>query len=203
MDNEAFDEGVLCVRWIREWFEIVGNKGRDVVVKDYFHAPAEIRNAVLAQLVRHSLEERTAWDALSEIVQRLDRDGDPHPYVLAAWETDRQAGRRQRPEKRGPDKHANYVRNQIIASSVQELVEGGFQATRRNRVTMQTDPALACADGGSACDAVGVAFNMGYKAVEKIWFESAKSKTATDREFLKDHYEELVRWILRRRIPNK
>ena len=47
---------------------------------------------------------------------------------------------------------------------------------------MKTDPKRASAEGGSACDVVGVALGMGYKAVEKVWTSSKPS----DRELLRN-----------------
>ena len=55
-------------------------------------------------------------------------------------------------------------RDAAICQAVFRLVIDGFNATR----TKAKGPA-ACAEGGSACDAVGVALNMGYSNVERIW----------------------------------
>ena len=208
MDSETFEAGVLCVRWIREWFEVLGNVGRDVFVTDHFSSSPEVHRVVLALLITHSRVERTAWDALSEIAQRTRQAGDPLPAQLTEWIDDRNAGRHKRPSKRGPDRYANHVRDQIIVSSVQELEDSGFLAMRNPRLPRGVDLRQACPEGGSACDAVGVAFEafrdrMNYKAVEKVWVASAKPETATDREFLKPHCNDLLRWMYYEKLANK
>ena len=63
----------------------------------------------------------------------------------------------------------------MIASAVQALVDRGFHATRNKRLPMDTPSARASAEGGSACDAVGVAFDMSYPAVQKVWTDSKPS----------------------------
>ena len=55
----------------------------------------------------------------------------------------------------------------LIYVVVKKLEAVGFHATR-NKATGDAK-GTACAKGGTACDAVGKAFGLGYKAVEKIW----------------------------------
>ena len=67
------------------------------------------------------------------------------------------------------------MRNQTIVSAVQVLVDLGFQPTQNKRLPRKSGRGRACPKGGSACDAVGAAFGMGYKATEKVWNASTES----------------------------
>ena len=53
------------------------------------------------------------------------------------------------------------------ARGVQTLVDDGFRATRNRRLPMKGKRGQASAEGGSACDAVGVALGMNYKAIDE------------------------------------
>ena len=120
--------------------------------------------------------EAASWDGVRLIALRMLRDPEPLPFALASWVADvledasKPKKEKKRPRPRAPKKatppvlHANYLRDQLIAVSVLMLVNNGFTATR-NKSTGR-----ACFEGGSACDAVGVAFGlMGYKLIEGIW----------------------------------
>ena len=140
--------------------------------------PAD-RKAMLLKALHFSKEDRAVWDAINSIAQWHLRSGVPMPRELVHWVADRLEGTRQRPAKRGPQ--AETLRDKRIASVVHALVERGFHATRNKRLPMKMARARASVEGGSACDAVGVALDMGYKAVEKIWTNSKPS----DRELLR------------------
>ena len=145
--------------------------------------PAD-RKAMLLKALHFSKEDRAVWDAINSIAQWHLRSGVPMPRELVHWVADRLEGTRQRPAKRGPQ--AETLRDKRIASVVQALVDRGFRATRNLRLPMKTAPAHASAEGGSACDAVGFALGMGYKAVEKVWTNSDPSARELLRGSLND-----------------
>ena len=95
------------------------------------------------------------------------RDREPMPDALAQWLAEVLERTRTPPRPRsGPKTLA--LRNVWIIGTVNTLMALGLHPTRN--VTRGDKP---CADGGSACDAVGVALAkrhlaMTYKAVEKI-----------------------------------
>ena len=68
----------------------------------------------------------------------------------------------------------------MIASVVQELVDRGFRGTRNS-----TRGEGASAEGGSACDVLGYALGMNYKAVERVWTKSTPSQRELLRSSLK------------------
>ena len=70
-----------------------------------------------------------------------------------------------KPPRRGA--YAHLVRDQRVVLGVQTLVDDGFRATRNRRLPMKVKRGQASAGGGSACDAVGVALGMNYKAVDE------------------------------------
>ncbi len=74
------------------------------------------------------------------------------------------AGKRDRPKRSGRDPRANWARDWLIVLVVKVLVADGFRATRNKARAGE----LPCAEGGSACDAVGAAFNMTYGAIERV-----------------------------------
>ena len=120
-------------------------------------------------LTHFSKKEQWAWDAVAAMAESALR----RPWVtltdeLAHWTADVVAGKLPRP-KTGKKKFAQ--RDLIIAEAIYLLtVLRPMKPTRRleqnrRRITE------CCAEGGSACDAVGVAMGMNYKTVERIWGE--------------------------------
>lgn len=57
-------------------------------------------------------------------------------------------------------------RDMAILTAVVLLARDGFKPTRNKDKGGQ-----ACAEGGSACDAIGDALGMGYSNIERIWTE--------------------------------
>ena len=107
------------------------------------------------------------WDSMKLTAARYLRDREPMPDALTNWLVEVLEGKRKKPGKRpGPKRF--IFRNVWIMGAVNTLVQLGMNPTRT--ITRGETP---CADGGSACDAVGVALEkmkipMSYKNVEKI-----------------------------------
>ncbi len=124
---------------------------------------ARPRVAWLLWAFHFSKTDRGTWDALNAIAQWHLRSGAPMLPELAEWIADRREGKRRRPATRGPS--PKTVRDRVIASTVQALVDRGFRATRNN-----------ASEARSACDVV--AEGLGYvdhKAVQKVWARSTPS----------------------------
>ena len=116
----------------------------------------------LSELIEPSTEDRTEGDALSLIAKRLLRDGKPLPDALAGWVADVLEQRRPRPVRQG--RPPNWLRNQAITWAVRQLVWAGLKPTRSIAKGEESG-----AEGGSACDAVGVAFGFKYRRVADVW----------------------------------
>ena len=107
------------------------------------------------------------WDSMQLTAARYLRDREPMPDALLDWLVEVLEGKRKKPGKRpGPKRF--IFRNVWIMGVVNTLIQLGMNPTRT--IARGETP---CADGGSACDAVGVALgkmniSMGYKNVEKI-----------------------------------
>ena len=181
MADLTFNDAVEVVRLAQRVSQLGGANMTDYDVTYYVAraTPAD-RKAMLLKALHFSKEDRAVWDALNRIAQWHLRSGGPMPRELVDWVADRLEGKRERPVKPGP--HAQTVRDKLIASVVHALVvDRGFHATRNKRLPMKMARARASVEGGSACDAVGVALGMGYKAVERVWTNSKPS----DRELLR------------------
>ena len=186
MDRPSFEEAVrLAERIGVEIKNIVGGSPTETLVKSYYTLPPEHRVVeLLPMLLLLSREDRQTWDAVSAIAQRELRSGKPLSPELAEWVADVLEGKHKRLAKRGPDQNANLVRNWRVVAAVQVLVDRGFRATRNSEKKGLRDGGKACAAGGSGCDAVGEAFGLGYKAVERIWLACSKPS----RERFRDYY---------------
>ena len=186
MADITWDKAVKVVERIRDW--PLGDRNMtECTVADYYAiAPAD-RPAELRLALHFSEENGAAWDAVNIIAQQHLRSG-PMPRELAEWIADRLEGKRKRPTKRGLSPDTNAVRDMLIASAVQALVNRGFRPTRNTA----SGSGYASEEGGSACDAVGVAFGMGHKAVEKVW-NNSKPPTGeiSAREFLQPFIDHL------------
>ena len=125
-------------------------------------------------------QDGATWDAANRVAQWHLRSGVPMPRELAEWIADVLEGKQERPRK--PGRPTKASRDLVIVSVVQALVEhGGFHHPERNKAkSMKADAVLCCAEGGSACDAVGVAFGIEkYGTVEKVW-RSRRKPTPED-----------------------
>ena len=107
------------------------------------------------------------WDSMKLTAAGCLREREPMPDALTDWLVEVLEGKRKKPGKR-PGPKGFIFRNVWIMGAVNTLIQLGMNPTRT--IARGETP---CADGGSACDAVGVALgkmniSMGYKNVEKI-----------------------------------
>ena len=107
------------------------------------------------------------WESMRLTAAGYLRDREPMPDALAQWLAEVLDGTCPPPPRRSGPK-GFHLRNIWIMEAVNTLMALGLHPTRN--VTRGDKP---CADGGSACDAVGVALAerhlaMPYKAVEQI-----------------------------------
>ena len=130
--------------------------------------------------IADSKRSADAWDALSLRAQRLLRDHRPLPRELEVWLADYLKGERPRPTKRGA-KQKFHTRDALIRTWIATVIAfenpPGICATR-NEAKGGEEPGF---NGGSACDAIGVALNnieiessprpkrLTYAAIEKVW----------------------------------
>ena len=123
------------------------------------------RDGLELTLIAFSRRERWAWDALNAMTQAALRNPfQPTSPELANWAADVLAGKEPRP--RGKGKRL-LNRDLAIAETIVLICERyGLKPTRSLRGLPE-----CCVEGGSACDVLGVASGMNYKAVESIWNE--------------------------------
>ena len=153
-----------------EAFDAKIDTGPQALVKSEADAPD--------RLIAYSDADSAAWDGVNVIAQQRLRNGEHLTGNLAAWVADRLEGKRKRPAKRGPNPGTNDTRNRAVIYSVQYLHQHlGMNAMRNNT----SGGPRACVEGGSACDVVGKVFGLNYKAVEKIWTDSAADKARVRR----------------------
>ena len=169
MDEKKFNQFVEVARDVlRQERDLWGETPAAVMARLYKRRAPETRADFLRDMFWCSDEITVAWDSLSLIAQEILRDGESLPAELAEWVADRLAGKKPRPTQRGQDSDAKSNRNRSVMVAVRYLVSQGMTATRN-----KTEVDHACFEGGSACDAVGLAAKLGYKTVEKIWSDSA------------------------------
>ena len=132
--------------------------------------PERQRGPYLCNCIAESSASRSTWDALNRMVQHYLHERRQLPDELAGWAADaldsmvNKPARRPRPPKGTEDAARRKVE---IYLSIYHLVKlYGLDPTRG----LSGRPEC-CAEGGSACDIVGAAFGLNYKAVEKIWNE--------------------------------
>ena len=132
--------------------------------------PPDSRGGFLQGLISGSGETKLAWDSVSLIVQGLLREGDALPAELAGWVADVLEGKRPRPSK-GPQTKSG--RDRMIYLAVYHVAERFELKPTRRRAQEWGENVLpdCCAEGGSACDVVGAAFEVNYKVAERAWTE--------------------------------
>ena len=141
------------------------------------------KDQLVSVLAPISLQRRWAWNALSALLDRISGDdSQPVPRGLLRWAADAVA-----PRTRKPTKGDRPLANRDIAIAEAVLFVGacdGLSPTRSG-----AGPEECCREGGSACDAVGVALDSlaaegvewakskdekklrGYKNIERIWLQ--------------------------------
>ena len=181
MRRETFEGAVEIARdIIRQQIELSGTSPSENFARFYQIRPAETRAALSSGSTLVLRTDRGGMDSVNLIAVDLLQKGELLPTELGKWVADRLNGQRQRPTKRGRDPDADHARNRGIVDAVQWLVAQGMTATR-NGIRNQYKLTKACFEGGSACDAVGVAVYLGYKRIEAIWTESASPDSAIAR----------------------
>ena len=170
MDEKRFQEAVESVRNVlRQERELWGETPAEGLARLYKRSAPESRADFLREQLWCSNEIMASWDAVKLIAEDLLRDGEPLLPELAEWVANVLAdGEKSRPTQRGQDPDAKFNRNRSVMVAVRNLVSQGMTATR-NKAGVNH----ACFEGGSACDAVGLAVNLSYKTVESVWCDSA------------------------------
>ena len=174
MDRGTFDQyvafaGSMLVMVREGWGETLADGWVYCYVND-----EEKREDLLLELIVCSEEVKEAWDSLSLIAQGLLLERKPLPHELADWLVQALEGTRRQPTSRGKDPYANFFRNSAIVLAVSFLSRERIRATRSGG-----GPPECCYEGGSACDAVGMAVAeiyeepRSYKSIEGIWTKSA------------------------------
>ena len=173
MDEATFQTVVgIARKTIREETEFWGSTPAEGMALLYKRRSVETREVFLRDLIWCSVKIAAAWDSLKLIARDLLRGGESLPAELAEWLAGMLAEEKLRPTRKGQDPDGQVLRNRAIMVAVRHLTKLGINATRNIR---QKDKHLphCCFEGGSACDAVGVAEGMNYKAIERIWANSA------------------------------
>ena len=126
------------------------------------------------QYLRDRIDEsgtsRDTWDGLNRMVQHYLRERRTLPHELAAWTANALDGMVTTPAKRPrpPKSTEDTARRRV------EISLGVYNLAKLHSLfpTRGLNGLPGCsAAGGSACDVVGAAFGLNYKAVEKIWNE--------------------------------
>ena len=178
MDKATFDQyvefaGLILVIVRERWGETLADGWVSCYVND-----EERREDLLLELIVCSEEVKEAWDSLSLIAQGLLLERKPLPHELADWLVQALEGTRPQPKSTGKDPYANFFRNSAIVLAVSFLSRESLRATRS-----AGGPPECCYEGGSACDAVGMAVAeiyeepRSYKRIEGIWTESASPES--------------------------
>ena len=129
------------------------------------HLPQKDRQQHLTRLIDESPYDKSSWDALDLIAQKLIRTGKRFPRELADWTSDVLADQMaKRGEKRRPrpakGSHKKAGRDWNYYWLVEELAKSANVDPTRND---ETKPKR------SPCDAVAVASGVPYKTVARIW----------------------------------
>ena len=124
---------------------------------------------ILRKMIRRSMTDKYIWDAVNHIAQAHLTSNDVLPRPLAVWIecvlVDQHFKLRREKLLPRPSKGRRVrVRDWIVCSAIEDLVARGYTATRSGG-----GDEMASAEGGSACDIVGVAFFKSYKTIEGIW----------------------------------
>ena len=138
------------------------------------------RRAKLEYFVAWSEIKKEYWDAVNLLARRQLRLGNPLPTALAHWIRDVLADQRVKRQKdkarpRPGKGRREAVRDQMIRLAIDNLVARGYTEMRSGRKGKLPE---ACAEGGSACDIAGAAFDLDYKNTEGIWLSGKASRTS-------------------------
>ena len=137
--------------------------------RGYKILPPDGRSGFLQRLLVGSGETRLAWDSVSLIAQELLRAGEALPAELAEWVADVLEGKHPRPSKGALPTRGRDRQIYLAVAHVAERFD--LKPTRRRKPIEGGELPICCAEGGSACDVVGAAYGVGYKAAERAWVE--------------------------------
>ena len=162
MDEEQLAKAIGWAGLFLRWSPYAG-KTSGAAHAMALDADVDDRGGLIGVLIFYSCEERWAWDAPSAMTQAALRNrSGPLSYQHANWAADMLAGKGLKP-KAGGKRLAH--RDLAVAEAIVLLGKNrGLKPTRS-----RSDLPNCCAEGGSACDAVGVASRMNYKVIESIW----------------------------------
>ena len=155
-------------------------------VKVQLQAPAELfkvldpdrqQGPFLRKRIDESRTSRVAWDSLCEIARDMLQEGRPLPAPLALFvaevlddcKSQRAARTRPRPPKRTDPKAAQHMMRLLIGHLTRNFDINPMRDNKGNRLPQ------CSAAGSSACDIVGAAAELNYKAAEAIWNGAASS----------------------------
>ena len=121
---------------------------------------------ILRELIGLSQINKYMWDAVNLIAQEHLTKGDPLPDSLAEWIehvlVDQYMQSQKEKLRPRPSKGLSKgVRDRMMCMAIESLVARRYPETRRG------GEGIASAEGGTACDIVGKAFNTGYKNAEE------------------------------------
>lgn len=167
MDKDQFD---AFVRFAKERLDTPGlymtSTAAEGRARGYLmpNRPQGERAKFLTRLVDESSYDKSSWDALNLIGQKLIRTGKRLPCELADWTSDvladqlaeRQQQRRPRPAK---GSHIKAGRDWNYYHLIQLLCDRWDLQATRNEMSPPR----------SACDVIATAADEPYKTVERIW----------------------------------
>ena len=194
MDRAMFDVYVgFAARLIQIEREEFGDTLPEATLSVYLHQTVAERKIYLRRLIVESVIRKAAWDSLVVIARYYRRRGRPLPHELTDWLVAAVDGALKRPKTRGRTSHTNDLRNRAIVMAVMLLTSHGMKATRN-----WSGPKKCDYEGGSACDAVGIAVNksyknkkpLKYKAIEGIWTEKGTPESFFNRWDYRFFYQE-------------
>ena len=134
-------------------------------IYDYEMVAADaLRDDRYGELIEDSQSSDVSFQALQQIVRSLRRNKKAIPPELQEWTLDVADGTSVGPQpRRGRKSFTNQVRDEVIAGTVQTLVNCGLTATRNEA----TPPKSACDAVSEALQAYGV--QLSHHGVAKIW----------------------------------
>lgn len=189
MDEVTFKTAVKYAKICMAISPLRDKSSAETLVAVVEDLPSDIQYGALIHLIGFSRDHIAYWDAVSALAIRSLRDpfaaevlpNDGHldnsryyrfPAELAVWLAEVLEGKRRRPTK-GKDKF--YNRDILMGEAIVEVMRRFDIRPTRSKAKKNASPAHCCAEGGSACDVVGVARDVhGYGNVERIWRKVSK-----------------------------
>ena len=176
-----FQEAVEIARGLLRVYKAVGNTPAEALACSYWIDKVDVLTAFI-----RCPDSAVEWDTVNLIAQKMLREERPLPPELAEWIADvladqllkqKEEKRRPRLTKRGVNPDKDSVRNMKIVNAVMMLTELGMIATRN----ITRGGTNAAEEGGSACDAVGMATELTYRNVVRIWTDGAPASPVLSR----------------------